>query len=1384
MATNRKRTSACSRKTKMNSATGLPSYRGYEYQILATVWIGLELTTAGKTEAIIVEPPSEEDVAANLNVPAESAQSQVHVPNLQVQIKLRSNKLWKLTDFMLLLEGSPKKKKPKSASRVRPIEYLKQISSCRYLLLTNAEVDVKLRAYSVTALGMDSTATQAPGAKSVDPQLAKRIAILAGQRPDLLQLKINSILQTKYHVPGSRLDSCYQALAEHIRQRLLGTRANRFSSNEMQEVIRQHGGNVKLPNEPVHPSNFGIISEQLYNKHALVLVGPPGTGKTTLANSLMAKLETGNPPAQRVTVLNANEIDGVRRALSDPHDHIFYFEDPWGQDEPGAGATVFTSELPKLMCKAGPGKSFVITSRLGVFQQAVGARAQLFAPYKQELHPKDYDQSAYELLYDRQVVGWPKKHRNKANESRTSALKLLETPYSVEIFCQTFFEKIESGTAIYSADVVQIAKNSNVASFGAVLKDRIVAGGDDYIKSAIAIWTQLIVAPNTINGNDMNNIRSTLIAGGMTTPPDVLKLFNDLADARWFQPRSTGYVTTPSVRDALAHFEVENPAAFADTIHALFFGWLTEGAQCKILECVKKSKDGKGIVPNGVAVQFDAYLVSLARNADNTKFSYAFNDIAGFSKTGDPVAVLTRVLDCWEEEEPGTLGLYSYNRRKWAKPSLATYVVKDIRDHAEWFAKRFVTDYLPQAAHDLYHGYYYEPDDLLLFLGQFGWPIKEWFESTFEIVVKQLDDSTAFMAECLCKLDPSTIDNVFNSCLKEYQSVLDFPSNFDQEQYHKEQQGEVDSSPCGWHDDDGEYLSRAQTFLTTAMRIKRARDGYVWIQTHISAQHLLDSWADILEDINPVAEEFNAFVSTCEQCGDINAGLTVMRKHPDPRFSDWIINHLLECNVSISGRLLDVLKKYSLQPDFLRLLKDKIIALNLLSRIQVGWYIVQKDEELSYVLSAVLPYDEQRILFSFYDVSLFKKKQKGIQAKSEDLPKMKELVEGCSDIPSIYLLEVTKYLGVDITDKLARFLRSGDRKARECAWSLCEDRSEMLTHGTVDPEYRCRVAVLSKLAESATLDERQQLINLSNDPSAYVREAIARCIGINQWSEGISRLLVLIRDHREFGDQQHENDYRIYSVARAACNSLNRFQVLSCEILETIRNFLIECTTASKDSDVHGRLFRILARYPSEESMRFCSMYIKETWFKSKWSENRGRDLLVQCLHAIDEMLVVDPDLTKYLDFSNIEKVATWDNDEDELIGSALVVLGLTAKTETSKIDKLVKADSFSPIRARLLLALSESLQINRPQAVMQHIPPRDPFITLLDWATTKNRQPPYDSFSSANPAVAEWIKSLNKTDGVVAYEHWAVKHLIDPSGTLPEFSSVDLPHPYGFKES
>ena len=1382
-------------------SAGLPSYRGYEYQILATVWLGLELTTTAKAEAIVVEPPSEEDVALDLDVPSEHADSRIDAGKLQIQIKLRSNVLWKERDFAELLMAKPKTGKRGPAPRARPTEYLKTDPSCRYVLLTNVDTDSSLQTFLVSKLGYASTATRIPCTSLDDPGLATRLAILSGQKPELLMLKVRTILQDCCHVPGPQLAACIRMLKNRVRDRLLGIRANRFPSHEMQQVIRDHGGSFKPPCEPVHPSNFGRIKQQLVDKNALVLVGPPGTGKTTLANALMVELETSSPPAQRVTVSDAAGIEKVRRSLEDVYDHIYYFEDPWGQDVPGIGASFFTSELPKLLREARSGKRFVVTSRLGVFQQALGDRERLFQQYKQELRPKDYPTSAYRELYDRQIATWSDNYQKTARAWRTDALKLLETPYSVEVFCRSLHDRLETGDSVYGSDVEKLASNSNVDSFGAVLKDRIIAGGDEYIQSAVAIWAQLVVTPNAINGATVKTLRDLLRSGGAVNPPDVLRLFNDLADAQWFQVRSDGYVTTPSVRDAIAQFEVEFPAIFEDTIGKLFRGWSAKGTFEAIVSCVKASKGKIEICPNDITERLDAYLVSCALATDGYNFINAYNDLALFSRSLNPAATLVRALSQRDSSSSKSIRWLGSHEPKWIRPSLEQAEIASIRTSVETLqiAQKIVNHYIPHEVGMRTFGSAYEPEALLMFLGQFGWPLLKWFSSAFDDSVKNHDESTGFLAECLCVLDGSMVDKVFAACLASFQSFSSCHQE-DKEEWRQQAQGEADTLPDGAGDGDSDRYYLAKSSLVTALKIKREHNGYTWIPIHANSDWLLDPWSELLKH-DCTTDECEALVVCCDRHNRSVPALSVIERHPDSRFCRWVACQLISQREDLPGSLTDAVERYIASPDFLLALKQEAALLSSSQRVLTGLLIVSKKPWLLGFSDRDKPRpsagapengsDPWQVLFArlftekeacLVSICYAASQRRDYSPDSHQLTsELTTLVDDWPDVPAAYALTALARTNTNIQSRLDRILTSADEKARASAWRLCDDRRRLLTQGLKDADWACRSAVMETLSHNATPAEQQTLFSLATDASAYVRETLIKCIGRCKWSEAVPVLIHLLRDHREYGEHHSNEDFRIFQVARSAADALNLLRPLHDDALVAIRTFLAECEVASLDTTVHGLLFRILAEQPSEQSFGFCAQYFEETWLKSKWRENSGHDLIVQCLHSIATMLQMNPLWGKRLSLPSVEQVAAWDDDDAWLVGPALIVLGLVENVHHGQAERLANLKSFSPARARILLSLSPHLQKNRPPIIMQHIPERHPFIVLLDIVTKSPLKLTYDELRTSAPAVEAWIDSLGTGSKLATYERWAIRTLIKDGGVSASVN--DLHHPFSFPE-
>jgi len=1070
--------------------------------------------------------------------------------------------------------------------------------------------------------------------------------------------------------------------------------------------------------------------------------------------------------------------------LKEPDNHVFYFIDPWGRYTTHSEAATFTSELPKLLAKAQPGKVFIVTSPQGVFSDAVGDNTSAFDPFVEHLAGDDYDQDAYRALYERDIENWPPAFRKVGRRWQDEALKHIMTPLAVGTFCNALLKRLSAKDRIDANTVKQMADNSNVEHTSRVIRDTFKNSDQSDIMSVVAIWAHLAVSQLKITAEDAKSLRNLLRTGGLATPPDVERIFNQLVDAGWLKPCASESIAHATVLQALAQFEELTPGWFDDTIDALFRGWLIAGKQNSILACVKAAKGRFRIVPAGIQASIDEHLIDIAKQAEAHNFVFALNEIVQYSSTQHPIAVLARLLTKVEPSPPRKGWFIEMNPPKWMKPSLAASEIDQLKMDSAWFVEKFVTEYLLHETRS-FHCTVYDPQELIDFLNQFGWPIRGWFNTAFENSLRWSEGSAGFLTDCLCLIDVPSLDRTFDICLhsyqEAYQDAYDNPRTFDNEECRKEKQGEIDAFRCDYYEPDDSAISIAQLALATALRNRIKRDGYTWISSHLAAKYLLKPWSDLLRGKEEL-DELSDFISCCVQNGAIDDIYDVLRYGTDSTLVPIVVELILK-QTDLSYGANNVAETYANLPQFLTTIETEAKKVPIEQRTLVGLRLMSSHiGTIDVILSHLLPDVEQRIVRACYSA-----KVKGDQDTPEGQTARALLIYLVCKWPvdtAVYALEVLKRMGTDISQWIERFTSSKDSETRARAWRLCADKARLLSQGLVYEDCSCRVASLENLADHATHEEQLHLMTLVTDKSAYVRKALAECIGSKQWADGVPPLISLLRDCREFGTQEHDGDFRIFDVARSACNALNKFPQLPETVLLSVRSFLGECTASSVDTTVHGLLFRLLAKYPSEESMRFCSRYISETWLKSKWSENNGRDLPVQCLHSIIEMLLSTPALAAHLDVTDIAQIAAWDADNDNLVGAALTVMGVTAEHHEQNIAPLAKKDSFTPDRARLLLAVSEFLQKTRPVQITQHLASDEPFMKLLDWATTMNRQPPYAEFCTANPSVATWADTLkDKKKGVPAYERWSIGRLIDPNSTPTTSLTYVLPHPFSFRE-
>lgn len=1236
---------------------GLPSYAGYEYQMLATVWIALEMMVRGPAGSIIVEPPSKEDVLVHIDHPSdverELASSQVTGGDVQIQIKLRNHSILTSSLFRKVLETKEPKSKGQTP-RERAADYLAKKNHLKYLLLTSAAVAPELSSFVVKNIGDLSTASKLPaGVASSDHHLAPRIGILPENTTDHLNLLIKDILLDHCHVSADDWKECRDDLKNQIRLRFLNEMPSYFRAAEIKDIIRVWGGSFGNRPDPTEPMNFAAIKEQLSERHALILVGPPGTGKTTIALHLMEHLEKAMPPAKRIPVSDAQGLALIEALLAQEGDHVFYLEDPWGQDEPGVQAAAISKDLPRFLAKARKGKSFVVTSRLQVFNRATHLRPDSFKSHLIQLTPEDYPTEAKRAIYEGEISAWPQEFQQIAIDHADEAIGKLLTPYSISTFCRFLHDELRSGKRPVNG-VVALAEKSNVETFGAVLVEWIDKGGDDSIGAAVAIWAQLVSTPYWITEKNIAELEELLESGGHTDPPDVVRLFDQLVSSQWIQRRELGYASTPSVREGLGTFEKSHPRTFKKIMHALVKGWILSENFEAVLTCVRVSNYREKIVAKISVPDFDQYLIDRLKTSDSRAFRYNVDDLGRFSQGGHPVALLARGLT---QRSPQTTKRFMPTQPQWMPPAYNAEESQLIRDcsECETFAARFVKEYLPDEVN--YHSWdpAYEEATLTGFLKMFGWSPTTWFQNAFIEALSYPDASLNYFVRCLRLNDPGWVDFTFESCLSSFQSNSRYPEGSDANLLLR-RQGELDEEYEHEPDFDREYYALAA--LNISFTGKRRRDGFSWITVHPGEIDMLSSWGKYLST-HEDEDEWLLFLERCELHGRLAFGYALANQWNTAPFAPWIVAKLCEQRENIPEALVSLVVSLVTEGTFKDLV-ELVAGSDSLQIIGLGEYLSIAGGNCGYPLRDSPPILLQKLISDIPESqvvlfeSLSRRDQSSVAAvlqvvgkdqigiDFEDPDHLVTVADFARRWPSdcgIHALQAYVLLGGADVQLLNTYLLDVNPSIRARAIALNRNEVWLSTLGLNDSDCWCRAACIGALSRlQATMD----LHALAKDRSAFVRLAFAEEAGKESWRNAIPLLLDLLADNRDFGTHSHEDDHRRYDVACGAATSLRSMVPLSPDDLERVRKFLLGCQQSSLDTRVHSIAFRILSVHPSEASMQFCASYLTEDWSRSKWNIYDGYHLLDCCCKAMAAMIRDAPELASCIDGITAEELTTW----------------------------------------------------------------------------------------------------------------------------------------------
>ncbi len=259
-----------------------------------------------------------------------------------------------------------------------------------------------------------------------------RIAVIANEDDERLRGDIDRLLTEGCRVPRSRLESCRDALYNEARKRVLGAHGGRWRRDEIEAIVHEREGYLASSPELenyIHPTNWEDLRTAMRERHAAVIIGKSGTGKTLASKQRYQELRDEVPGLSRVPIAH-----GPNQLQSDttPSPLIFDLEDPWGRFDFDPNSRPWNDQLAHFLASAREDRMIIVTSRFDV-AQASSALASV-NPWIVALESEHYGPRQRSALYRTRIPSLPRDLQPLAQGAERQVLEQLETPLEIQKF--------------------------------------------------------------------------------------------------------------------------------------------------------------------------------------------------------------------------------------------------------------------------------------------------------------------------------------------------------------------------------------------------------------------------------------------------------------------------------------------------------------------------------------------------------------------------------------------------------------------------------------------------------------------------------------------------------------------------------------------------------------------------------------------------------------------------------------------------------------------------------------------------------------------------------------------------------------------------------------
>ena len=1376
----------------MNSPeeSAVAAYGGYEYQILVTVWVALDLVIARtRCDSIEIEPASQEDIAAKLNVAMDSVETSVDLATddgpLEIQIKRRS-RCWSTSDFRDLVESPSGRGSRGPAPRERALARLKAEEKLRYVVITDAEVHSDIKDFVVDSIPLRSSATD-ESKLGLPTSIASRISVLEKRVDALVKSEIDRILEQSARVPLQQVQACRESLVHRVRERLLGRGSSRLDRTELETLIMQHGGfPPSVGDEFVPPANFGDLQRRIDEApFALLIIGPPGIGKSFAAEKLIEAHRRMKRPFKIEKDLTPYEI---RSALATPGRTLFYLEDPWGRYKLEQDAQKWIDELPRLIrdARLNPDKRFLITSRTGLLAESIDLSPSVREPERLQrvigasvatIQESDFDAALRrEILWRwmRRATRW---QRDWVEDRRNTIVSQLSSPQAIAWFAHN----VKAISSVSDLKLEQLLAESQVAAIGDVVTRQLRSTGET--AAGVILWAFLAVGEPLIESTAEEI--AIWLAEDAHLSLDIPRLIAHMRANGWLSPRDSALVAHSTVIEGLERLLDQERVIASLALRSLFATLVRRNRFDLASRLLFRLHERHLPISPEVRQSIEQHLRDSLINCDDPRFASAIDYIARISKATDPVSLLARVLGAHRS----TSGIDC-----WALPEWWTEREQDaVRSspEAEIVSRRYIRHMLGK------RGIWFGEEELIDFLCSLGWDLSVDFVSAATEAFKRSNEPINVALHGALATTIPAYEHLLDAALNRLDSVNRWFDEQGEKEQRRANEGEFDAVHSAHVlDEPGERYHLPKSAIEQIVADRRKHEGSGWLTSHPRRIDLVQAWA--------LAIPYESGEAVCEE----------LRVLYDAA-ADWNRSDVWDAIGRSRCRSLTAFALQTLASGPVSELPPAWGSLFGLYEIDELPEVVSPTlESVDWVRRASIAYASQKADIpsrndhAYREPSEYRNRALGLLDPHErqaleacsgaicrenvinsDLsPETLALVERLLDSPDD-MLAVGAYLVLADPSRARpvaeqRFLPSQDRWVRLHALRTLDSTEPagrlLLTNALTDPYYQCRRLAMYILSEEPSDEERAMIIKMSSDASAPVRDACARIIGDRQWSDGFETLCGLLKDQRdrnEGGFQATSNPD--YHVARAAASALCSFETpLPETVLNDVLEFLRGGTHSSDDLVVHHKLLEIIGTHRAPRLAQIVDRLLRSSWpmgdevgtFPLRYAV--GWSWVAHLVRYPDDATLVAPAVL----------VMAAEHTDDRLAAPALLALGIAWKQAGDGVRQILANSDISDERALLLDIGARIASDAMPdELLLRRLHSTHPGRQLIAWCW--NVDEPDHSWSehlAANHAMQEWLVRVSVSTPV----HAAIRRSLrnSPRGALlttvsqADFRSGELP--------